>query len=239
MDPEKQGRIAIIIPTLQEESTIQICLQHLQDQPLPFEVFVADGGSTDRTLELPAELAAELSYALSWGRSPQQGRSAQMNWGARQTQAEILLFLHADSRLPPQGLDQIRQVLQDPQVVGGRFRVRLDSDRWPYPLISWGINTRSRITGYFTGDMGIFIRRSTFETLGGYPDQPLMEDLEIAGRMRSLGQVAFLRDPMITSSRRWQQGGPWRTVALMQILRASYRWGVKPEHLAQWYRMIR
>lgn len=239
MDAGAPERIAIVIPTLQEEGTIQACLHQLQDQPPPFEVFVADGGSCDRTLTLTQDLAGQVSYPLHWGQAPQQGRSAQMNWGAAQTQGEILLFLHADSQLPDQGLDLIRESVQDLQVVGGRFQVRLDCERWPYPLISWGINMRSRITGYFTGDMGIFIRRSGFEALGGYPDQPLMEDLELAGRMGSLGQVAFLPGPMITSSRRWQQGGPWRTVALMQILRASYRWGVRPERLAQWYRLIR
>ncbi len=239
MDVGVPERIAIVIPTLQEEGTIQGCLRQLQDQPPPFEVFVADGGSEDDTLALTQAWASALGYPLGWGRSPHQGRAAQMNWGATQTQGEILLFLHADSQLPDQGLDRIREALRDPQVVGGRFRVRLDCERWPYPLISWGINTRSRITGYFTGDMGIFLRRAEFEALGGYPEQPLMEDLELAGRMGARGRVVFVPQPMTTSSRRWQQGGPWRTVALMQILRASYRWGVRPERLARWYQLIR
>ncbi len=129
--------------------------------------------------------------------------------------------------------------MQDPDTVGGRFEVKLDSAQWPYPLISWGINTRSRLTGYFTGDMGIFVRTSIFQRLEGFPPYPLMEDLEMSGRLKAIGRTAFLRGPILTSSRRFQTYGPWRTIGMMQVLRASYRLGVKPEQLVKWYRSAR
>jgi rSAM/selenodomain-associated transferase 2 len=231
--------IGIIIPTYQEQDTLPICLKHLQIQSHPFEVVVADGGSTDLTITQATALQTSLGYPLATGRSPYRGRAAQMNWGAAQTHAEVLLFLHADSVLPPQGLDQIRLALEDATVVGGRFRVQLDSCQWPYPFITWGINTRSRLTGAFTGDMGIFLRRAAFETLGGYSLQPLMEDLDLADRMGQLGRKVFLPGRMLTSCRRWQKQGPWRTVALMQLLRAGYRLGISPQILARWYDTVR
>lgn len=231
--------IGIVIPTYQEETTLTSCLRHLEGQSPPFEVMVVDGGSSDRTLALAQDLVPHLTYPCQAGLAPQRGRAAQMNWGAQQIQAPILLFLHADSQLPNDGLDQIRSALQDPGVVGGRFQVELDSQAWPYPLITWGINTRSQITGCFTGDMGIFIRRAAFQHLEGYPLQPLMEDLDLSEQMAAFGRRVFLPGAIQTSSRRWQQQGPWRTVILMQILRASYRLGVKPDQLARWYRHIR
>lgn len=230
--------IGIIIPTFQEASTITHCLTHLQAQDPPFEVIVADGGSEDQTLTL-GRSTPSLTYPCQVLLAPQRGRSAQMNWGVTQTQAEILLFLHADSVLPKNGLEAIRQALTDPDIIGGRFRVKLDDQSWPYPLISWGINTRSHLTGYFTGDMGIFIRRSLFTELGGYWSQPLMEDLDLAGRMQKAGKVVFLSDTIVTSSRRWQKHGPWRTVLWMQVLRTGYRLGISPERLAQWYKIVR
>ncbi|MDX2272432.1 MAG: TIGR04283 family arsenosugar biosynthesis glycosyltransferase [Cyanobacteriota bacterium] len=233
------GSIAIIIPTYQEETTLATCLEHLQPQAPPFHVLVVDGGSSDATLSIAQDWRNRLNYPLWVGLAPQRGRAAQMNWGSQQTDAEILLFLHADSHLPPQALSAIQAVMLSPEVVGGRFHVRLDSSDWPYPLISWGINSRSRLTGMFTGDMGIFIRRTAFQQLGGYPIQPLMEDLELAGRMGKLGKKVFLPEMIITSSRRWQQKGPWKTVALMQILRASYRLGIPASQLAQWYQTVR
>jgi rSAM/selenodomain-associated transferase 2 len=211
----------------------------LREQQPPFEVVVVDGGSTDGTLVIACQMAESVSFPLALLASPQPGRADQMNWGASHTQADLLLFLHADSHLPPNGLEQIRSAMHNPEIVGGHFSVQLDDSQYPYPLITWGINTRSRLTGIFTGDMGIFIRRQAFLRLGGYPDQPLMEDLELSRQMSRLGRIAFLRDRVVTSSRRWQKRGPWLTVALMQILRTSYWCGVPARTLAQWYRAVR
>ncbi|MEO0853871.1 MAG: TIGR04283 family arsenosugar biosynthesis glycosyltransferase [Cyanobacteria bacterium J06648_11] len=234
-----KAAIAIVIPTWQESNTLLRCLQQFERHSPPFDVTVADGGSTDDTLTIAANYLKCCSYPLHVTSSPKRGRAAQMNWGAAQTTAEILLFLHADSRLPPDGLQSIREVMTDRDIVGGRFRVRLDANAWPYPAIAWGINARSRLTGLFTGDMGIFVRRQEFEALQGYPDQVLLEDLEFSIRMQALGKVAFLDAAIETSSRRWQKRGAWRTVALMQCIRYGYHLGISPKRLVQWYANVR
>ncbi|MEO0801790.1 MAG: TIGR04283 family arsenosugar biosynthesis glycosyltransferase [Cyanobacteria bacterium J06642_2] len=234
-----EAAIAIVIPTWQEAGTLAACLQQFEQQAPPFEVWVVDGGSTDKTLEIATAYRQGCPYHLQVAITPERGRAAQMNWGALQAQAEILLFLHADSRLPIGGLDSVRQALRDSEAIGGRFRVHLDARTWPYSLIAWGINARSRLTGLFTGDMGIFIRRSAFEQLQGYPQQPLLEDLELSMRMQRLGRVVFLAEAIETSSRRWQQGGAWRTVALMQCIRYGYHLGISADRLARWYATVR
>lgn len=235
--------IAIIVPTYQEEGSIATCLQSLQGQTPPFEIIVADGGSTDRTQAIAfsqrVSSSAGDTVPIQVLQSPYRARALQMNFGAQQTRANILLFLHADSLLPEKALQAVRQAMLSPQTVGGRFSVDLDRPGWPYNAISWGINVRSRITGMFTGDMGIFVRRSLFEQLGGYPDQPLMEDFELSRQLQKLGSVAYLPNRIVTSSRRWQQDGPWKTVALMQMIRAGYQAGISSEQLARWYRTIR
>lgn len=225
-------KIDIIIPTWQEESALAACLAALVAQAPPFSVTVVDAGSTDATVAIATQFAAQLPLTIL--HSPERGRAAQMNWGAAHTQAPLLLFLHADSLLPATGLAEIRNYIGN--AVGGRFRVRLDVSEWPYPLISWGINTRSQITGAFTGDMGIFVRRDHFEAIAGFPDLPLMEDLAIASKLPG---AVFLPSAIVTSSRRWRQGGVWRTIALMQVLRLGYRLGVAPSRLQQWYRSVR
>ncbi|NJK72335.1 MAG: glycosyltransferase [Synechococcaceae cyanobacterium SM2_3_60] len=146
--------IAVIIPTWQEATTIATCLDQLVVQIPPFSVVVVDGGSTDATIAIANSYSDRLP--LRCVISPQRGRAAQMNWGAQHCDpaAEVLLFLHADSLLPTAGLAAIRDGIGGR--LGGRFRVQLDDDRWPYRLISWGINSRSQITGAFTGDMGIY-----------------------------------------------------------------------------------
>ena len=238
-----QASIAVIVPTYQEETAIAACLQSLQGQESPFEVIVTDGGSSDRTVSIASTYrlrAAEGRVSpIRVLRAPQRTRALQMNFGARQTQSDILLFLHADSRLPVGGLQAIRRAMVVPEMVGGRFAVSLDRQGLPYGAIEWGINLRSRLTGSFTGDMGIFVRRSLFAQMGGYPEQPLMEDIELSRRMQQLGKVTYLPQRMVTSSRRWRQYGPWRTVALMQAIRLGYRCGVPAARLASWYRVIR
>lgn len=231
--------IAIVIPTWQESETVLDCLRQFERQAAPFAVVVSDGGSVDGTVAIAETYRDRGSYPLQVTVSPERGRAAQMNWGATQTTADILLFLHADSRLPVDGLHAIRDAVADPETIGGRFRVCLDAKTWPYPAIAWGINARSRLTGLFTGDMGIFVRRQTFEALQGYPDQVLLEDLEFSMRMQACGTVAFLDAAIETSSRRWQRGGAWRTVALMQCIRYGYHLGIAPERLVQWYANVR
>jgi len=226
-------KISLVIPTYQERSVIATCLCALEEQAGDFEVFVADGGSSDGTLAAVAQCV--VPYPLRWGVAPVRGRSAQMNWGAAQTTGEVLLFLHADSVLSPGALRLIGETV----ALGGRFDLRLDCPDWPYPLIAWTINQRTRLTQCFTGDMGIFVQRAIFEQLGGFPNQALMEDLEFSRRLYHLGKVACLTLPITTSSRRWQKGGIVKTILLMQLLRTAYALGVSPNILQRWYRAVR
>ncbi|MEL7476241.1 MAG: TIGR04283 family arsenosugar biosynthesis glycosyltransferase, partial [Cyanobacteria bacterium J06555_12] len=242
-ETEMQPSIAIVIPTYQEESALGSCLDSLQGQTPPFDVIVTDGGSSDRTLDIANNYqlwdAAGGLAPVQVVRAPERGRAQQMNAGAQQARADVLLFLHADSQLPEAGLKAVRRAMLGTPALGGRFAVSLDRHKLPYTAIEWGMNARTRLTGCFTGDMGIFVWRSLFEQLGGYPQQPLMEDYEFSRRMQQRGQVAYLPQKIVTSSRRWQQHGPLKTVALMQAIRMGYRCGVSAERLASWYRVVR
>jgi len=228
--------LSIIVPTYQEAGGIATCLTALNAQAGPFEVFVVDGGSKDGTLDTVRD--ATVNYPLAWGVAPQRGRSAQMNWGAAQTGGEVLLFLHADSCLPVGGLALLQETMRG-DWVGGRFDVQLDDPTWPYPWMGRLINWRSRLARRCTGDMGIFVRRSVFTDLGGFPDQPLMEDLEFSARLYRLGTMAHLALPLQTSARRWQKSGILKTFWLMQTLRVAYALGTPPATLQRWYRDVR
>ncbi|MBC8122377.1 MAG: TIGR04283 family arsenosugar biosynthesis glycosyltransferase [Gemmatimonadaceae bacterium] len=231
--------ISIVIPTFQEADTIEPCLVSLACQTEPFDVFVADGASTDGTRPHLTRLSSILPYPFDWGMAPERGRGLQCNWGADRTVGETLLFLHADTRLPPNALADLRVALARAEVVGGRFDLGFDTNRWPYPLMARVINIRTRLVRRFTGDMGIFVRRSVFDKLDGFPAQPLMEDLEFSARLFEVGEVAALKTQVVTAARRWQKRGVWRTIALMQLLRGAYALGVSPERLADWYRPVR
>jgi GT2 family glycosyltransferase len=147
----------------------------------------------------------------------------------------VLLFLHADTRLPAHYPAAVGRALADPVVVGGRFDLRLDVDRLPYRLIAHLVSLRSRLTGVATGDQAIFVRRAVFERLGGFPLVPLMEDVAFCRVLRRAGRLACLREPVVTSARRWQRDGLVRTVLLMWALRAAYYGGVSPARLARAY----
>jgi rSAM/selenodomain-associated transferase 2 len=158
-----------------------------------------------------------------------------MNAGAAAARGEVLLFLHADTRLPEDAGDVVARALVDPGVVGGFFAIVLDAPGWRYRLTERLISVRSRLTGIATGDQAIFVRRAVFEALGGFASLPLMEDVELMHRLRRRGRVAALPEAVITSARRWQGRGFWRTVLLMWSLRLAYYAGVAPSTLARWY----
>lgn len=231
--------VSIIIPTWQEALAIAPCLEHLARQAGPFDVWVVDGQSPDDTAALARRTAAGLPFPCQVVTAPQQGRAAQMNFGAGLAAGDVLLFLHADTRLPDDGLADLRGALDDPAVIGGHFAVRLDDPGLLYVALGAMINWRSRLSGLFTGDMGMFVRRSAFAELNGFPPLALMEDLAMAKRLRRLGPLTTLATPVTTAARRWQQRGLGRTILLMQVLRAGYAVGVSPDRLAGWYRAIR
>jgi rSAM/selenodomain-associated transferase 2 len=224
---DQEMRVSVIIPTLNEERNIRTTLEALKTIA-PYEVIVADGGSTDRTREICHSLGVNVL-------SVPCGRGRQMNEGARRAKGDVLLFLHADTRLPPTALDDVRKALTDPHYVGGRFDVKLDNNRWMLGFVGRLISLRSRLTKVATGDQAIFVRREVFERIGGYPDIPLMEDIALTRVLKRAGRIACLRSRVITSARRWEMEGVWRTVFKMWVLKLLYLSGVSPLRLKRFY----
>ncbi|WP_447974401.1 TIGR04283 family arsenosugar biosynthesis glycosyltransferase [Nitrospira sp. Kam-Ns4a] len=162
-----------------------------------------------------------------------------MNAGAAASSGDVLLFLHADTRLPDDARGAIEQALRDPACVGGRFDVRFDRDCGAAWLVSHLMNLRSRWTGIATGDQAIFVRREVFERLGGFADVPLMEDVDFSRRLKRAGRLVPLRSTVVTSFRRWEACGPVRTILLMWLLRFLYWLGVSPHRLQHLYGHVR
>jgi len=221
-------RLTVVVPTLNESQGIVGCLDALAPlRARGHEVIVVDGGSEDGTAVL-AEGRADRVLAAP------RGRAGQMNAGARAARGEALVFLHADTRLPP---DADRLVLEALAARGwGRFDVAIDGRGALLKLVGAMMNLRSRLTRIATGDQALFVRRSLFESLGGYAPIALMEDIELARRLRRSGPPACLRERVLTSARRWQGRGVLRTVVLMWRLRLAYALGADPARLADRYR---
>jgi rSAM/selenodomain-associated transferase 2 len=223
------NRLSIIIPTLDEEPLIVATLESLADlRRRGHEIIVADGGSSDATAALARGLADRIVCSPA-------GRAEQMNAGARAAAGDVLLFLHADSRLPA-GADRL--VLQGLAASGrawGRFDVQIAGSHPLLPLVERMMNLRSRLTRICTGDQGIFVRREVFEAIGGYPRQELMEDIAIGARLRRVSAPLCLRERCLTSARRWENHGVLRTIVLMWWLRLQYAFGVAPAQLARVY----
>ena len=222
-------RLSIVLPVLDEAAGIAATLETLA--PLcaaGHEAIVVDGGSRDDTVERVRQAGHRAIVGL-------RGRARQMNAGAATATGDVLLFLHADTRLPPDAATLIARALQG-GALWGRFDVRIEGRSALLPLIAALMNLRSRATGIATGDHAIFVRRELFQGLGGFADQPLMEDIDLSRRLRALGRPACLRPPVHTSGRRWDTHGAWRTILLMWRLRWLYWRGVEPELLARAYR---
>jgi rSAM/selenodomain-associated transferase 2 len=224
MRGEGADRLSVIVPALNEAAGIARCLQALAPlRARGHEVIVADGGSEDATREIAAPLADRVLTAP-------RGRARQMNAGAAAASGKALLFLHADTRLPPEAdrliLDSLRKNSW------GRFDVRIESARSSLRVVAFAMNLRSRLTGIATGDQAIFVRRDAF---AGYPDIALMEDVAFSKAMKRSSAPACLRERATTSARRWERDGVLRTVLLMWRLRLAYFLGVSPDELARRY----
>lgn len=223
------GGISIVIPARNEAATIADTLGCLRE-PEVLEIIVVDGGSDDGTREIARPLADRLLETTP-------GRARQMNAGAQAASGSILFFLHADTRVPAGFAADI--VAACAHGIGGRFDVELDASGIAFRVIENAINLRSRWSGVFTGDQGLFIRREVFEQLGGYPDLALLEDLALSKMMKRRGGVAALRRRVRTSARYWRRHGTLRTVLLMWWIRALYFLGASPDRLARLYRQAR
>ncbi|CAG0929840.1 Poly-beta-1,6-N-acetyl-D-glucosamine synthase [Planctomycetaceae bacterium] len=223
------SRISIVMPVLNEAGSIAETLRALAGcRCAGAELLLVDGGSDDATLRAAAGLADQLLDAP-------RGRARQMNAGAARARGEVLLFLHADTMLPDDALAAIVKTI-DSGARWGRFDVTISGSSAMFPLIAALMNRRSRWSGIATGDQAMFVRRDTFEQVGGFPDQPLMEDIELSRRLRRLARPACLRARVITSGRRWERFGIWRTILLMWRLRLLYWLGAPAERLAKAYR---
>lgn len=223
------NRLSIIIPVLNEAGRIQVTLEPLQIlRQNGHEIIVVDGGSHDATRSLCAPLVDRVLQ------SP-PGRARQMQAGAALASGDILWFLHADSSVPAHADDLICDSLAVSNTDWGRFDVALDNDHALLRCVAWFMNQRTRLTGIATGDQGIFIRRPLFESIGGFPDVPLMEDIRISRALKRHGRPSRVETPLGTSSRRWKKQGIARTILTMWSLRLAHFAGVSPERLARFY----
>lgn len=223
--------VSVIVPTWNEAAVVAETLRRAR-QPGVGEIVLVDGGSDDGTAEVARDLADVVVTSA-------RGRAAQMNVGARHARGEVLLFLHADTHVPPGFALEAAAACSSGAVIGGRFDVELQPSSFLLRLTGELINRRSRLSRVATGDQAIFIRRDVFEALGGYAEIPLMEDLDLCRRMKRAGEIACLRSRVTTSSRRWRQHGTVRTILLMWTLKALYYAGVSPERLHRLYRNAR
>lgn len=222
-------QLSIIIPVLNEAAGLPQLCEHLAPlQQQGAEVILVDGGSQDGSDRWIA------AHGLRLVRAP-RGRAVQMNAGAAAARGDALLFLHADTRLPPRAWQRLQALLLPQTLAWGRFDVAIDGQAVTLRLVAWMMNARSRLTGIATGDQALFMTRAAFDAVGGFPVQPLMEDIEISRRLRRLARPICLTERVHTSGRRWEQRGVWRTIFLMWRLRWAYWRGVPASQLAKAY----
>jgi rSAM/selenodomain-associated transferase 2 len=223
-------KLSIVVPLLDEARELPRLLDRLSLLARHGgEVIIADGGSED------GSAGAAESAGFTVVRSA-KGRARQMNAGAAQASGDVLLFLHADTQLPDEAHMWIEQALADNKAAWGRFDVRISGRHFMLRVVSRLMNLRSRLTGIATGDQAMFLTRSAFDAVGGFPDQPLMEDIEISKRLLVLSRPVCLARCVTTSGRRWETRGVWRTILLMWRLRWDYWRGVPVQQLAEAYR---
>ncbi len=221
------SELSIIVPVLNEARQIVWRLRALAAmRAVGVELIVVDGGSDDDTVTLATPYCDRVITAA-------RGRAAQMNAGAAQAGGAALLFLHADTRLPADADCLIASALATN--AWGRFDIRLTGAHPMMPVIATAMNWRSRLTGIATGDQAMFVRRGVFEQIGGFAALPLMEDIELSRRLLRIGRPACLAARVISSGRRWQRHGVWRTIWLMWRLRLAYFFGADPHRLARAY----
>jgi rSAM/selenodomain-associated transferase 2 len=219
--------VSIVVPALNEARRIESCLQRLCSDFPDCELVVVDGGSTDGTLELAARHACTIRSAA--------GRATQMNAGAAVTSGDILWFIHADCRVAADALDLLRRAVLDPGVVGGGLQLRFDQRSVGLDYLAASSNLRARRLHWIFGDQAMFVRRNVFDPVGGFPEIPLMEDLEMSRILRRRGRLAVLPTTVTASARRLVDQGPWRMAGLMQLLKVQYLLGVDPERIRRRY----
>jgi rSAM/selenodomain-associated transferase 2 len=223
------SKLSIIMPVLDEGEGIAPTLDALSDmRALGAEVIVVDGGSRDATIQR-ARLRTDRVL------SAPRGRALQMNAGAAKATGDVLLFLHADTRLPRHADLVVLTGLERSGRAWGRFNVKIEGRSPLLLLVGWLMNLRSRLTGIATGDQAIFVRRDTFQAIGGFAEIPLMEDVALCKRLKGVSRPLCLSERVVTSGRRWEKNGVLNTIVLMWRLRLAYFFGVNPNELARQY----
>ncbi len=225
--PANPPQISIIIPTLNEATVISPLLKSLQSAEV--ERIVVDGGSHDQTVELAAAMGITVLKTTA-------GRAIQMNAGAQVAQGEILLFLHADTRLPPEFASLVTQTLAQPGTVAGAFDLQIEGQAGGLRWVEWGVKWRSHGLQLPYGDQALFLKADTFRAVGGFAALPIMEDFELIRRLQPHGKIAIAPAAVITSGRRWQKVGVLQTTLINQLIIAAYFLGVPIERIARWYR---
>ena len=229
--------IALILPVLNEAQRLDACLAELMRRHTFDQIIVVDGGSTDASVEIVCKfMSSDTAMArpiLNLLQTP-RGRGRQMHAGALAADAEVLLFLHADTTLPATAVTDIRAALER-GALWGRFDVRLSGRGLLFRIIERFMNWRSARSGIVTGDQALFVRSDVYRVFGGFAPIALMEDIEFSARLKWAAKPTRLRAPVVTSTRRWQEKGVVRTIGLMWTLRFLFCLGVSPQRLARWY----
>lgn len=222
-------KLSIIIPVLNDREQISRLLQALAKfREQGVEIIIVDGGSTDDTVGI-----AQRQGTIVIMSAP--GRAIQQNAGAATASGDVLVFLHSDTQLPDNADALITGALRDSSQQWGRFDVRFDSLQPTMRVVAAMMNFRSRISGVATGDQCIFVRKSAFDSVNGFPNIALMEDIALSKLLRAESAPVCLRQRVTTSARRWETNGIWRTILLMSALRLAYVIGASPDRLARWY----
>jgi rSAM/selenodomain-associated transferase 2 len=222
--------LTVVIPTWNEAPLIADCVRNAAR--IGDEVIVVDGGSVDETAEYARREGARVILA-------EKGRGPQLRAGAEAAQGEILLFLHADARLPITARDAVLKALDDPEVIGGNFLIRFLPSSWFTRLLEPANDVRRRVTKRFYGDSAIFIRASAYRLLGGFQPWPLMHDYAFSRRMEKAGRCAYVRSPCVFASARRFRGKELRTLALWITIQALYLVGTSPRWLSRFYPDVR
>ncbi len=224
--------ISIIMPVLNEERTIEKTLQNVSKQKGDFEFIVVDGGSTDRTVEIAKKYATTVVVS-------DRGRAKQMNVGARIAGGDILLFLHADSRLSADSLNKIETSLDDWEVIGGALKFHLDDGSLKYKFVGFLSNLRARLSKTYPGDFGMFVRKSAFDKVGGFNEIDLMEDIDLCKKLKKEGELVQPDAIIVSSPRRMKRQGILKTWVCMQMMRFLFFIGIPPTRLIEFYKDVR
>jgi rSAM/selenodomain-associated transferase 2 len=220
--------ISVIIPTLNEELMIKETFKRLGKA---IEIIVVDGGSNDKTREIAKTLGAKVII------SAKKGRALQMNLGGKIAKGDILLFLHADTLLPPDYQELIINTLSESNVIAGAFQLKIEGQEKSLRLVEKLVNWRSRFFSLPYGDQGIFLKASVFEDLSGFPELPIMEDFELIQRLKKRGKIAIVSSAVVTSGRRWRKLGVWKTTIINQLVILGYYLKIPPKLLKHFYRL--